>query len=434
MMKASYPRPLTRRVLQTLAVLAAASTVAACSGGGGSNPETREINLTLASNSWSQGVIPLLPEFEKETGIKVNVATFGNDQLSDQYQVKLNAATTDIDVMAFRPAQELRLFGGNGWLADLTEEFEGDTAYNWNDVQSPARDAVTLDGKVRAAPLFTEKEVLYYNKDLLAAKGVAVPTTLDELEAAAATLNDPDNGVYGIVLRGKTADAVTSFSSFLYSEGGGWVKDGQSAISSPEAIRAYEIYGGLIGKSGPPGVMSMGWVEASAVFAQGKAAFFIDADSIGYVFADPAKSAVVDQVGYAAFPAGSAGSKPFNATAWALGVSEFSQNKEAAATFVKWATSEAMFKTIMASSKNASPRASTWLDATATAGYSAELIKATKDYGTNGVGHDRPRVIQVGKARDIVGAPIIAAIQGEDVAASAKNADQKFGAFLKDDK
>jgi hypothetical protein len=40
----------------------------------------------------------------------------------------------------------------------------------------------------------------------------------------------------------------------------------------------------------------MGWPEASAIFAQGNAAFYLDADSQAYTFLDPASSAVVDTV------------------------------------------------------------------------------------------------------------------------------------------
>jgi len=42
-------------------------------------------------------------------------------------------------------------------------------------------------------------------------------------------------------------------------------------------------------------------------------------------------------------------------------------------------------------------------------------------------------VVHVSKARDIIGAPIVASIQGQDVAAAVKQADQQFNDFLKTD-
>jgi len=39
-------------------------------------------------------------------------------------------------------------------------------------------------------------------------------------------------------------------------------------------------------------------------------------------------------------------------------------------------------------------------------------------------------VVQVGKARDIIGSVIVASIEGKDVAAAAKDANQQFQALL----
>ena len=45
-----------------------------------------------------------------------------------------------------------------------------------------------------------------------------------------------------------------------------------------------------------------------------------------------------------------------------------------------------------------------------------------------------PQVIQVGPARDIVGGPLVVAIQGGDVKAALEQADKEFNAFLLNDK
>jgi multiple sugar transport system substrate-binding protein len=47
-----------------------------------------------------------------------------------------------------------------------------------------------------------------------------------------------------------------------------------------------------------------------------------------------------------------------------------------------------------------------------------------------GVGLDRPDVVQVGRARDIVGRPLVASILGQDVVAAAGDASQQLDAFL----
>lgn len=393
------------------------------------------ISVFVASNPWVETIKPKLADFEKETGIKVDLQSFGNDQLSDQYNVKLNAQSTDIDVMVYRPLQEAKLFADNGWLQDLTKNVSEDSKWGWDDFQASTKQTVTVDKKVYGVPLMTEREIIFYNQDVLNKAGVKVPKTLDELKAAAKAINDPANGTYGVAMRGRLADAVTSFSGFLYSFGADWAtKSGKSGIGTQKAIDAYEYYGDLVRNYGPPGATNMGWVEASAIFAQGKAGFYIDADSQAYVFQDPKQSTIADSVNYAPFPEGPAGARPYNDVPWAAGVSALSKHKDAAWTFIKWATSSQMFKDAITEQSSPSPRQSTWDDSKAVAGFPPALVDIVRQYTKIGVGYDRPQVIQVGKARDIVGAPIVAAINGEDVTAAAKAANTAFDEFLKTDR
>ncbi|MFC7109131.1 hypothetical protein ACFQQB_57275 [Nonomuraea rubra] len=75
-------------------------------GGGGDGGAATTVRVTLANHVWTDNVKKALPEFEKQTGLKVEVTQLGEDQLSDQYNVKLNAGSSDIDVMMYRPLQE----------------------------------------------------------------------------------------------------------------------------------------------------------------------------------------------------------------------------------------------------------------------------------------------------------------------------------------
>jgi multiple sugar transport system substrate-binding protein len=423
-----------RSALAVTGVFAVTIGLSGCAGGGTSQEGPVTLNIVAANNPWLVSVQDRIPEFEEETGIQVEVQEFGNEQLSDQTQVKLNAQSSDIDVLIIRPLQELRLYADNGWLEDLSDRVEGADDWNWDDFQESTQETVTVDDSVWSVPLMTEREIVYYNTELLAAAGLQVPTTLEELETAAAAINDPDAGVYGVAMRGALNAAVTSFSGFLYSHGADWqAEDGTSGIGEPEAIEAYEYYGNLLRSYGPPGVTTMGWPEASAIFAQGKAGFYVDADSQAYVFQDPATSQVVDKLGYAAFPEGPAGARPYNDVPWSASVSSFSEHKDEAWQFIEWATSEESFNRAMADESSPSPRQSSWADEGATSAFPTELIDIVELYGEIGVGYDRPRNIQVGLARDIVGAPIVTAIEGGDVAEAAEAASAEYDEFLETD-
>jgi multiple sugar transport system substrate-binding protein len=337
--------------------------------------------------------------------------------------------------MMYRPLQEGKAFARNGYLADLTSKVAEDADWNWKDYQDGPVKATTYEDKVTGVPIITEREVLYYRKDLLQAAGIEVPKTMDELEAAAKAIKASSPDTAGFVARTGKSAAVTQFSSFLYSFGGDFTDaSGKSTVNSDAAKKAYSFYGGLIKNYGPANVSTdMSWPEAMAIFTQGKAAFYTEADSLYNNATDPAKSKVADTVGFAALPAGPAGSKPYNIPSWALGVNQASGNQENAWKFIQWATSKE--RTLAAQKAGVpGPRTSVWADPQGTSTYPKDLAEAIAASAKNGVGHDRPEVVTVGKAREIVGEPIVASITGADASAAADSAHKAFQTFLDGEK
>ncbi|MEO3803005.1 sugar ABC transporter substrate-binding protein [Nonomuraea sp. B1E8] len=423
-----------RSIFGTSLAVVVAMGLSACGGGGDDAGASKTIRVTLANHVWTENVKKALPEFEKQTGLKVEVTQLGEDQLSDQYNVKLNAGSADIDVMMYRPLQEGKLFAKNKYLADLSAQVKSET-WDFGDFQAGPVEATTYEGKPVGIPIITEQEVLYYRKDLLDKAGLsAPPKTLDELKAAAAKIKAAEPDVAGFVSRTGKSTAVTQFSSFLYSFGGDFVDGGgKAAVNSAAAKQAYAYYGGLIKDSGPANVSTdMGWPEAMAIFTQGKAAFYTEANSLYKNATDPAKSKVSDNVGFAPFPAGPAGSKPYNIPSWALGINDSSENTDNAWKFIEWATGK---EQTLAQQKSGVPgaRTSVWADPEGTSTFPEDLAEAIAASTKDGVGHDRPLVVQVAEAREIVGQPIVDAITGKDAAASADTANAAFQKFLDDE-
>jgi len=416
-------------------LVAAAAVGCSANSGGGDSGGSTTVKVTMANHVWTENVKKAIPEFEKASGLKIEITQLAEDQLSDQYNVKLNAGTSEIDVMMYRPLQEGRLFAQNKYFADLTSKAKADATWNLADFQAAPIAATTYQGKVVGVPIITEREVLYYRKDLLQKAGLSVPKTLDELEAAAKAIKAANPDVAGFVARTSKSPAVTQFSSFLYSMGGDWVDaSGKAAVNSDAAKKAYAFYGGLIKNYGPANVSTdMSWPEAMAIFTQGKAAFYTEADSLYKNATDPAKSKVADTVGFAVFPAGPAGSKPYNIPSWALGINDASKNQANAWKFILWATSK---EQTLAQQKGGIPgaRASVWADADGTSSYPKDLAEAIAASAKGGVDHDRPIVAQVVKAREAVGQPIVDSIKGSDVTASVETAVKAFQAVLDSEK
>jgi multiple sugar transport system substrate-binding protein len=426
---------LRRSVIGASLALVAAMGLSACGGGGKGSAGSKTVRVTLANHVWTENIKKALPDFEKQSGLKVEVTQLGEDQLSDQYNVKLNAGSSDIDVMMYRPLQEGKLFAKNKYLADLSKKVKSNKDWDFSDFQAGPVEATSYKGKSVGVPIITEREVLYYRKDLLQKAGLtAPPKTLDELKAAAAQVKAANPGVAGFVARTGKSPAVTQFSSFLYSFGGDFADDsGKSALNKEQAKQAYAFYGGLIKDHGPANVSTdMSWPEAMAIFTQGKAAFYTEADSLYKNATDPAKSKVSDTVGFAPFPAGPAGSKPYNIPSWALGVNDASKNQDNAWKFIEWATGK---EQALAQQKSGVPsaRTSVWSNPEGTSTYPKDLAEAIATSTKGGVGHDRPLVVKVAQAREIVGQPIVDAITGKDAAGSADTANQAFQKFLDDE-
>ncbi|MEV0398110.1 ABC transporter substrate-binding protein [Polymorphospora rubra] len=409
-------------------------TLSAC-GGGGDSGASDTVRVTLVNHVWTENIRKVIPQFEQETGLKVEVTQLGEDQLSDQYNVKLNAGSRDIDVMMYRPLQEGRLFAENGYLADLTDKAEGSADFDFADFQETPVGATTHEDKLVGIPIITEQQVLYYRKDLLEKSGfTAPPATLDELKAQATKIQADNPGVAGFVARTGKAAAVTQFSSFLYSFGGDFVDaSGKATVNTPAAKQAYAFYGGLLRENGPANVSTdMSWSEAMAIFTQGQAAFYPEANSLYKNATDPAKSKVSETVGFAPMPAGPAGSKPYNIPSWGLAVNESSENQDNAWKFIEWAAGKAQ---TLEQQKAGVPgaRTSVWENPEGISTYPADMADAITVSLANGVGHDRPVVERVAQAREIVGQPIVDAITGGDAAASAETANAAFQKFLDDE-
>lgn len=426
----------TRLAVAAPLVIALAAGMTGCaSADAGSTEDVTSLTLIAANSPWTEGLKTLATEYKEETGVTVNLEFYGNEQLNDTLKVKLNAQSSDFDIYAYQVQDVMREFSRNGWLTDMTDYVTKDAEWDWDDFQASSRDAVTLDDVVYGVPVMTERHVMYYRSDLLDAAGIPVPTTLDELEAAAAKLHDPANGFYGVAMRGSKVPLVTQFSSFLYSFGGDFQDaKGNASVDTPEAKKAYEYYGNLLGNYGPPGVTNMGWVEASAIFAQGNAAFYLDADSQAYTFLDASNSAVVDTVAYGSFPAGPAGSKPYNIVPQTVGINAFSEKKDAAWSFISWVTNQKNSTWMLGEATVPVARDSAWADEKATAGFPAGLVDIVRNIGDSSVGHDRPQLEKVAQAREIVGTPAITAIEGGDVASASKSANKAFQELLDGEK
>ncbi|GGD88557.1 sugar ABC transporter substrate-binding protein [Paenibacillus nasutitermitis] len=142
-----------------------------------------------------------------------------------------------------------------------------------------------MTGKQYGLPIVVgNARVLYYNKDILDAKGVQVPKTWEEFRTAAKTLTDGDK--YGYVMPwGDQASRALNigFFPYLWQAGGEIISsDGKSvAFNSEAGIKALKFINDMknVDKSMPDSVTSMNHDDADQYFLSGKSAFIMEGTS-----------------------------------------------------------------------------------------------------------------------------------------------------------
>ncbi len=431
-------RRLTRRsFLQGLAAGAAAgpfvSTPARAQGFNWKRFQGKELFLLLTKHPFIDVLEKNIPEFETLTGMKVKWETLPEIQARQKLTVEMTASSGGIDAFFTSLHVEKKRFWKAGWYHPVNKFLEDKTLtspeFDWNDFTPGARAGVTQpDGSISALAAFVDANVVFYRKDLFAAKKATPPKTLADIEPVAQKLHAPP-GTYGIVLRGLKNANATQYPTILFQNGGTYLKDGKAALDSKEQIASLELYAKLLRQYAPPGVVNFNWYECSASFMQGQVAMYMDGVNFASQFEDAAKSKVVGKVGYAVLPSGPGGHfAPIYITGMA--VSSQSRNKEAAYLFTQWATSKAnMVRELMAGVGVG--RTSTWDSAEVKAKPKMpadwyQAYQASLKIGRQGL----PEIVGVTEYRDIIGVAIQKAIEGAPAAQVLGEAQKEFQDLL----
>ncbi|MBC8130997.1 MAG: sugar ABC transporter substrate-binding protein, partial [Rhizobiaceae bacterium] len=288
----------------------------------------------------------LTAEFNKtHPDITLNWVTLEENILRQRVTTDIATSGGQFDVMTIG-TYEVPIWSKQEWLAPL-ENLGAD--YDADDLIPAIRNALSTDGKLYAAPFYAESVMTLYRKDLFEAAGITMPEapTWDFIADAASKITNKETGVYGICLRGKPGwgenmaflgHMARSYGASYFDaswnpqfEGEGWKK-------------AVTLYVDMMTKYGPPGAASNGFNETLSLFGAGKCGMWMDATVAASFVTDPKQSQVADKIGFAPAPCGTENCPNKGANwlwAWSLAIPASSEKKEAAETFIGWATSKA---------------------------------------------------------------------------------------------
>jgi len=315
-------------------------------------PAMAETTLTIATvnNGDMIRMQGLTGEFTKQNpDITVKWVTLEENVLRQRVTTDIATKGGQFDVLTIG-TYEVPIWAKKGWLVPLANL---GADYDVADLLPKIKDAVSVDGKLYAAPFYGESSMVMYRTDLFDKAGLKMPEnpTWEFVIDAAKKLTDKSAGTYGICLRGKAGwgENMAFLSAMANSYGARWFDEKwEPQFNTPEWKTTLTTYVNVMKEAGPPGASSNGFNENLALFNAGKCAMWIDATVAASFVTNPKESRVADKVGFALAPNTGLGKNANWLWAWSLAIPAGSKKSDVAEKFIAWATSKDYTKIVAA--------------------------------------------------------------------------------------
>ncbi len=276
-----------RRIAVTAMALTATMSLAACGGlGGGAKGGDAEGDGVITfwhyyGSPHGDALNDVLEAYTAETGVEVKARFIPYDDFNRTLQQA--AAAGELPDIALINAFDTAQMADAGIIEDLTpyvEDWGQQDAYyktGWESGQ--------VDGSTYGIPHLADVYALYYNEDILAKAGVKVPTTWDELEAAAEKITKSGAASYGMAMSGiEGAEGATGILLRTLAAGGDLSDFGGGAgATALESIQRMTASGAL-----SKGFLTWNEDDAMAAFTNGEAGMAINSASAINVVRDNA--------------------------------------------------------------------------------------------------------------------------------------------------
>ena len=284
------------------------------------------------------GTLPkdMTDQFQKETGVKLELQTLGWDEIHTKIVTSMLAGAAPADVTEVDWSW-VGQFGAAEWYTDLSGLIDKSVI-----ADIPTSRSFTYQGKLLALPYNNDFRILIYNTQMFGKAGIkSAPKTIDELTDDARQLKAKGVVEYPIALPFSVSEGVsTAWYLLTKAFGGELFGPGYKPLftapdSAGHKALAWEIdalKSGLIA----PASTGMTDVQVQEEFKAGRAAI----DLAGWAgnpaaYNDPAKSKVAGHIAAAVMPGVNGKSRTFGLPD-ALGIPANSGKKQAAVAFISW--------------------------------------------------------------------------------------------------
>ena len=294
-----------------------------------------------------EAIEAMLPAFEEETGIKVNIIKHPYENALGE-QVRDFVAGGDLDV-ALIDLVWIGNFAENEWILPA-EKF-----INNPDLADPELDMDDFfplvlnafggwNGTVYGLPVDNYSGLLFYNKCMLKDAGFDGPpaTWADLKDVYGPALTKDGKHAFALQSKRNETQSADSFARMLWPFGGSFLNaEFKSNLLSEESQAGLKFRQDLM-QYMPDGIVAYDHAETVNAFAQGDVAMITEWSAFYSTVVSPETSKVADCVAIAPEPKGPAGRKPALG-GFSMAVASQADEKEQAAAwlFIQWATSKA---------------------------------------------------------------------------------------------
>ena len=334
-----------RRAMPGIAILAAGlMLLAGCTADGvsssGSAPSTNGIGpITFAigqdNSGWLQGVITGWNKGHPSQKVTLLLLPQASNGQLAQLVANLQAKSDLYDVIDMDVIWTAE-FASNGWIIPLPQ-----SQFPLGDFLKPAVDTAMYQGRLYAVPDYSNADLLYYRKDILAKAGKQPPKTWAQLQQLAETVA-PEYGLYGYAGTFAPYEGLTvNFAAAVQSAGGSILSPGGTkvTVNSAKALQGLEfLVNGFRQGWIPRAALSYEEESAQNAFASGKFLFLDNWPDVYAALSAPGpQNKVYGKFGIAALP-GPDGMGSSSLGGANLAISAYSQHQRTALDFIKYMT------------------------------------------------------------------------------------------------
>ncbi len=283
----------------------------AAGGAASVDPSAYEVTEPITIQWWhaledqySQTVAEIVEGFNSSQDLITVEATYvGSYAQTNEALVAANAAGTGLPAVTVANTPYVAEYGAGGLTEDLTPYIQA-TGFEIDDFGKGMVDASSYDGKQVALPFLISTQIMYYNKDMADAEGIAIPEKWDDMDAfleKASVVNGGATERYGTIIPGWDQ---WYFETFYLNQGVKLINDDRVStdLDSEAAVGLVNQFRGWVDKG------YVNWTTMDSDASSNMRQAFIDGKAFSVIHTSSLYNTYVDkcdfEVGMAWLPGG----------------------------------------------------------------------------------------------------------------------------------